>query len=114
MGKLATPILIEVDQLRQAGLTEEEIAKGTGAARSTARAWLAGTRSPSGERSERLIELAAMVERLETVMDPDYVPIWLRKPVPALDYAKPIEVIGSGDYLRVAKVISGLEGQIAA
>ncbi len=114
MGKLATPILREVDQLRRAGLTEDEIAKGTGAARSTARAWLAGTRSPSGQRSDRLIELAAMVERLETVMDPEYVPIWLRKPVPALDYAKPIELIGAGDYLSVARVISGLEGQIAA
>lgn len=54
-----------------------------------------------------------MVERLETVMDPDYVPIWLRKPVPALGYAKPIELIGAGEYLSVARVISGLEGQIA-
>jgi transcriptional regulator with XRE-family HTH domain len=113
MSKLATPILREVEELRRAGLSEADIAKGTGAGRSTVRAWLASTRSPSGGRSERLIELAAIVERLGLVMDPGYVPIWLNKPVPALDYAKPIELIGSGEYLSVARVISGLEGQVA-
>ena len=37
-----------------------------------------------GEGAERLIELAAMVERLAAVsIRPDYIPIWLRKPAPA-------------------------------
>lgn len=76
---------------------------------STARAWLAGTRSPTGERAERLIELVAMVERLTTVVKPDYIPIWLRKPVPALDHDKPLDVIAAGEYRRVAELISGLE-----
>ena len=42
-------------------------------------------------------------------MDPSYVAVWLRKPVPALDDDKPLEVIGGGDYRRVAKLVSALE-----
>jgi uncharacterized protein (DUF2384 family) len=76
---------------------------------STARAWLAHTRSPTGERAERLIELSALVERLARVMEPSYIAVWLRKPVPALEERKPIDVIASGDYMRVAELISALE-----
>jgi hypothetical protein len=34
---------------------------------------------------------------------------WLRKPVPALAESKPIDVIASGDYVRVAELVSALE-----
>jgi len=43
------------------------------------------------------------------VMDPSYIPVWLRKPVPALDDDKPLEVIGRGEYRRVSKIVSALE-----
>lgn len=66
-------------------LSDSDIARATGAAPSTARAWLAGTRAPTGERAERLVELSALVERLTRVIDPSYIAVWLRKPVPALD-----------------------------
>jgi hypothetical protein len=55
------------------------------------------------------VELSTLVERLTRVMDPSYIAVWLRKPVPALDDDKPLEVIGRGDYRRVAKIISALE-----
>jgi transcriptional regulator with XRE-family HTH domain len=97
-----------------AGLSDAELARATGAARSTSRAWLNGSRSPTGERAERLIELAALVERLERVMDPDYVGIWLRKPVPALGEEKPLDLIARGEYRRVARLVSELEGTTAA
>lgn len=90
-------------------LSDADIARATGAAASTARAWLAGTRAPTGQRAERLVELSALVERLTRVMDPSYIAVWLRKPVPALDDDKPLEVIGRGDYRRVAKLVSALE-----
>jgi hypothetical protein len=64
----------------------------TGAARSTARAWLAGSRTPTGSRAERLVELSALVERLMGVMDPSHIAVWLRKPVPALGGDKPLDV----------------------
>lgn len=67
------------------------------------------TRAPTGERAERLVELSALVERLTRIMDPSSIAVWLRKPVPALDDDKPLEVIGRGDYRRVAKLLSALE-----
>jgi transcriptional regulator with XRE-family HTH domain len=107
---MAVSFAAEAGRARELGhLSETDIARATGVAPSTARAWLAGTRSPTGERAERLIELAAMVERLAAVIRPDYIPIWLRKPVPALDDDKPLDVIAAGGYRRVAELISGLE-----
>lgn len=92
-----------------AKLSDADIARATGAARSTSRAWLNGSRAPTGERAERLIELSALVERLERLMEADYIAIWLRKPVPALGEEKPLDLIARGDYRRVARLVSELE-----
>lgn len=92
-----------------AGLTETDIARATGAAPSTARAWLAGTRKPTGERAGRLIELSALVERLQRVMGSSYIPVWLRRPVEALDDREPLDLLASGEFHRVARVVSALE-----
>jgi transcriptional regulator with XRE-family HTH domain len=97
-----------------AKLSDADLARATGAAQSTSRAWLNGSRSPTGERAERLIELSALVERLERLMKPDYITIWLRRPVPALDDEKPLDLIGRGEYKRVARLISELEGTTAS
>jgi transcriptional regulator with XRE-family HTH domain len=97
-----------------AKLSDADLARATGAAKSTSRAWLNGSRSPSGERAERLIELSALVERLERLMEPAYIAIWLRRPVPALDDEKPLDLIGRGEYRRVARLISELEGTTAS
>jgi uncharacterized protein (DUF2384 family) len=104
------PLIREAVYLHEiALLTDADIARATGVARSTARAWLAHTRSPTGERAERLIELSALVERLARVMEPSYIAVWLRKPVPALEEHKPIDVIAGGGYMRVAELVSTLE-----
>jgi transcriptional regulator with XRE-family HTH domain len=108
-------LLDEASRLQEeAGLSDSDVARATGAAQSTARAWLNGSRSPSGERAERLIELSALVERLERIIQPEYIPVWLRKPVPALDDEKPLDLIGRGDYRRVARLISELEATTAS
>ena len=106
---MATAISSEAARLGVLGLSDQDLARATGAARSTARAWLAERSAPTGARAERLLELAAMAERLERVMAPDYIALWLRKPIPALDDDKPLDLIGAGEYRRVAKVITGLE-----
>jgi uncharacterized protein (DUF2384 family) len=104
------PLVREAVYLHEiARLTDADIARATGVARSTARAWLAHTRSPTGERAERLIELSALVERLARVMEPSYIAVWLRRPVPALQERKPIDVIASGKYMDVAELVSALE-----
>jgi transcriptional regulator with XRE-family HTH domain len=90
-------------------LSDRDIAEATGAAPSTVREWLSGRSAPSGSRAERLAELSSIVERLARVIRPTYIPVWLRKPVTALDDDKPIERIATGDYRSVARLISSLE-----
>jgi hypothetical protein len=60
---------------------------------------------PDSGRSA-VAELSALVERLARVMEPDYIPVWLTKPLGALDDQKPIELIARGDYLHVARLVS--------
>jgi hypothetical protein len=90
-------------------LSDRDIARATGAAPSTVREWLARRSAPSGVRAERLAELSSLVERLARVIRPTYIPVWLSKPIPALDDDKPIDRIANGDYRAVARLISGLE-----
>jgi transcriptional regulator with XRE-family HTH domain len=104
-----SPFLREATFVNEAGLSDRDIARATGAASSTVRAWLARTRTPTGDRAERLVELSALIERLARVIDPSYIAIWLRKPLPALEDDKPLDVIGRGDYRRVAALVSALE-----
>jgi uncharacterized protein (DUF2384 family) len=92
-----------------APLTARDIARATGAGRSTVEAWLARRRGPSGTRAERLLELSAIVEQATRVLRPDVVPAWLNKPVPSLEHDKPIDLIARGEYRRVADVLAGLE-----
>lgn len=98
----------------EAHLSTEDIATATGAAPSTARAWIALTRIPSGKRAERVAELSSIIERLLRVMDPEYIPVWINKPIPALDDRKPLELIARGQYRRVAQLVSALEEPVAA
>ena len=64
-----------------AHLSDAQIAGAVGAAPSTVRDWFARRSSPTGRRAERVAELAEIVDRLARVMDPDYIPVWLSKPI---------------------------------
>src|SRR3954469_21235892 len=101
-----SPFLREASFVNDAGLSDRDISRATGAAASTVRAWLAGTRTPTGDRAERLIELSALIARLARVLEPSYIAVWLRRPGPALEDDKPLDVIGQGDYRRVAALVS--------
>lgn len=93
----------------QGHLSDQLIARATGAAPSTVRGWLALRSGPTGARAERVAELGAIVERLARVIRSDYIPVWLSKPLAALDDEKPVDVLGRGEYARVARLIAGLE-----
>lgn len=100
----------EASYVREVGhLSDRDIARATGAGVSTVGAWMRRTRVPTGGRAERLIELSAIVERLARVVDPDYIPVWLHKPVVALDDEKPLDVLARGGYRRLSRLISELE-----
>jgi transcriptional regulator with XRE-family HTH domain len=107
---MATAFASEAAHIQEIGhLTVADIARATGANETTVRAWLRDDRSPSGTYAERLVELSSIVERLVRLMQPTYVPVWMRKPVPLLDDDKPLDVIAAGDYRRVSRVLAGLE-----
>ena len=107
---MATSFASEAAHIRQIGhLSVPDLARATGANETTVRAWLRDERSPSGGHAERLAELSSLVERLVQVMQPTYVPVWMRKPIPLLDDDKPLDVIAAGEYRRVSKVLAGLE-----
>jgi transcriptional regulator with XRE-family HTH domain len=112
---MATAFAGEAAYIKKTGhLTTPDIARATGADETTVRAWLRDGRSPSGRYAERLAELSSIVERLVRVMQPTYVPVWMRKPVPLLDDDKPLDVIAAGDYRRVSRIVAGLESSGAA
>jgi transcriptional regulator with XRE-family HTH domain len=92
-----------------ANLSVADIARATGANDTTVRAWLRGSRSPSCMYAERLAELSSIVERLVRVMDPAYVPLWMRRPIALLDGDQALEVIAAGEYRRVSRAVAGLE-----
>jgi len=107
---VATAFAEEAARIRETGhLSDRDIARATGAGVSSVGAWLRGTRSPRGDRAERLAELSAIVERLAHVIEPDYIPVWLHKPVPALGDEKPIDLLARGEWQPVLRAISGLE-----
>lgn len=107
---MPTAFASEAAHINETGhLSPKDIARATGADETTARAWIRDDRSPSGDRAERLAELSAMVDRLVRVMDPEYVPVWMRKPIPLLDDDKPLDVIAAGEYRRVSQVVASLE-----
>lgn len=71
-----------------AGLSDRMIATATGAKPSTARGRLAGRSEPTGARAERLIELAEMIKRLALVLRSESIPVWLQRPILALQSSR--------------------------
>jgi len=105
-----SPLLEDAQRVHDvAGLSDRMIASATGAKPSTVRGWLAGRSEPTGARAERLIELAEMIKRLALVVRPESIPVWLQRPILALDDEKPIELIARGEYRKVAKLIAEIE-----
>jgi uncharacterized protein (DUF2384 family) len=100
----------EVEKIKAlAPLTDADIARALGVSPATVAAWRARRQVPRGERARRLVELSALVERLAGVIDADYIPVWLNKPVPRLEHRAPAEVLAAGGYERVSGVIGEVE-----
>ena len=99
----------EVNRVRKLGVATGDIAAATNSVPATVNAWARATRRPSGAKRERLLELVALVDRLERVMAASYVPLWLLKPVPALGDRPPLELLSKGRYRDVSRVVAELE-----
>ena len=105
-----TALLEEAKRVHKvAGLSDQVIARATGAKPSTVRGWLSGRSEPTGTRAERLVELSEMSNRLAGVIRADAIPVWMNRPILALNDEKPIDLIARGEYRQVAKLISEIE-----
>ena len=99
----------EIKRVRSLGIDNADIARVTGAARATVSSWIRATRRPGATHRDRLLELVAVVDRLSGVMDPDYVALWLQKPLAALGDEPPLDAIGDGRYREVSRLVAELE-----
>jgi uncharacterized protein (DUF2384 family) len=100
----------EVEKIKaRAPLTDADVARALGASPATVAAWRARRQVPRGQRARRLVELSALVERLAAVVEADYIPVWLNKPVPRLGNRAPADVLAAGGYEQVSGVIGELE-----
>jgi len=110
---MATVFADEVVRLRQVGgLSDLQISRAAGVARSTVGAWLRRQRRPTGVRAERVAELSSIVDRLARTIDPAYIPLWMSRPNEALGDEKPLDLIARGEYRQVARVIGELESGV--
>lgn len=73
-------------------------------ARSVSR-WQSGESDPRRTNEERLLELGAVLDLAREVFPSGAARRWLRTPVPALDYEKPLDLISRGEWRRVVDVL---------
>ena len=92
-----------------APLTDADIARATATSPGTVAAWRTGRQDPRGVRARRLVELSALVERLAGVIQADYVPVWLNKPLPRFEHRAPADVLAAGGYEARSGAIGELE-----
>jgi uncharacterized protein (DUF2384 family) len=55
------------------------------------------------------VEHSAIIDRLATVLEAEYIPVWLNRPLVALDHRKPIDVLADGGYEEISRLIAALE-----
>lgn len=103
----------ELQQLLEL-LSEADISRATKASADTVRAWVRDVAEPSSEEVERVNELLSVVGRLAAVMTADFIASWLRRPLPVLNYEKPLDVLGRGDFKDVSRVVAALESPVAS
>jgi uncharacterized protein (DUF2384 family) len=95
-------------------LNDVDVARATNVPVETVQAWLQDAKDASGEEQERVNELLAIVDRLAAVMTPDFMALWLRKPLRVFDDEKPLDVLGRGDYKAVSRAVAALESPVAS
>jgi uncharacterized protein (DUF2384 family) len=83
-----------------------ELAAATGASTRSVERWLAGHARPQRAPTERLADLAAVLDALRAAAPGANAGAWLLTPSRALDYARPAEAIRAG---RATEVLAFLE-----
>lgn len=102
------------DMLRSEIVDTPDIARVLGTTPRSVARWTTAGAMPRRSNEERLLELKAVVDTLRQVLRDESARLWLRSPVPALDYDKPIDLIEQGEYRRVIGAILALAEGVTA
>jgi uncharacterized protein (DUF2384 family) len=71
--------------------------------------WRAAGADPARrEMLDRLLELKAVVDLAAQVCEPNAASLWLRSPVPALGYDKPLVLVRDGEFNRIIGALEAL------
>lgn len=97
-----------VDDLREAVLTNAELAEITGVKIRQVQHWASGAHRPQGDAKDRLLELHYIVERLLEVYKPEGADIWVHGRNRSLDGQKPIDLLRAGAFERVLAAVERL------
>jgi uncharacterized protein (DUF2384 family) len=93
----------------KAALSMEDVAKIVGASPRSVYRWASGQSGPRAAARDRLLEVAVVVRDLGDTLTPDGAQIWMFAPNPFLDYARPVDLLGKGEFRRVLGAIEGLK-----
>ena len=91
-----------------------DIARATDATTRSVTRWLADDVAQRRETEERLLELKAVLDLATRVFRPDVARVWMRSPVPALDYDKPLDLVRTGQWRRVVDELLALSEGVTA
>lgn len=97
-----------VDDLREAVLTNGELAEITGVKTRQVQHWASGAHRPQGEAKDRLLELHYIVERLREIYAPEGADIWVHGRNRGLEGQKPIDLLRAGEFERVLAAVERL------
>lgn len=70
--------------------------------------WQQGEVTPRRDTVDRLLELKAVLDLAQKVMRPESVRLWLRSPIPALGYERPLDLVRNGEFRRVIASLTAL------
>ena len=97
-----------VEEVRDGGLSNTDVAQVVGVAERQVRNWAAGSNSPSGKNRDRLLELHYLIRQLRDVYTREGAEIWLHGRKRSLNARRPIDLLEAGEYELVLDAIERL------
>lgn len=98
-----------IKELRETALTTAELAEIAGVRDRQVHHWAAGTHRPKGEKRDRLLETAYIVEQLADVYKPEGVDIWLHGRNKSLGGERPIDLLRARNFTAVLNAVERLK-----
>jgi uncharacterized protein (DUF2384 family) len=97
-----------VEEVKDGGLSNVEIAQLIGVAERQVRNWSAGSNTPSGRNRDRLLELHYVIRLLREVYTREGAEIWLHGRKRSLSGRRPIELLENDESDAVLNAIERL------